>query len=131
MGRKKKVGNGLAAAVKTAKAAKAAKATKKVNGAKLKAPGDAVKLTADDKRWFENLMLKEQLVKQEAEAKMTRLIADEQEMFAAIQKRTGYLVKGWTLDWNTMVATPKVAPKAKPGPKPKPKQGEPQQAQAD
>lgn len=122
MGRRKKAGNGVAATVKSLAAKRA---TKKANGAKPSAPGETVKLTAGDKRWFENLMLKEQLVKQESQAKMLRLIEDEKDMFAAIEKRTGVDIKKYELDWLNLLATPKAEPeakakaKAKPGPKPK------------
>ncbi len=112
-------------------ASKANRASKKLNGSK---PGDVIKLTADDKRWYENLMLKQQLVKNEADSKMMRLVEDEKEMFASIEKRTGHQITAWDLDWAKLVAVPKAEPppKAKPGPKPKQtKQAEPPQPQAD
>ena len=110
---------------------KPSRATKKLNGAK---PKDAIKLTADDKRWYENLMLKQELVKRESESKIMKLVEDEKEMFASIKKRTGIEVTNWSFDWNGLMATPKAKPepKAKPGPKPKQtKQAEPPQPQAD
>jgi hypothetical protein len=117
---RKKKGNGVAATIKAARLA-----SKKLNGESAKVSLKPVKLTEDEKRWRENLIMKQDAVNRERDSKILRLIEDEKEMFASIKQRTGVdvSVENYDLDWMKLLATPKAKPgkasKAKPGPKPK------------
>ena len=95
------------------RAAKMAKGNGKRNGI-----GPVIKLTVEDRRWFENIMLKRDLVKRESEERLTVINKDAVELSTLISKREGVDIGEYELDWKALSAKPK--------PKEKKEEAEPQ-----
>ena len=99
MGRIKKVGNGVAATVNT-KASRDAKKAAKTTGA---ATGPVIKLTLEDRRWFENVMLKRELVQTEAQRKLEAIDKDANDLAQTLAVREGVDINLYELDWKALV----------------------------
>lgn len=112
MGRQKPTESKAAMKRRVAKAAK-------TNGRKA-AAGPVIKLTVEDRRWFENVMLKRDLISSEAKQKMAAVDTDAAELAKILSERAGADIAGYDLDWKELTAKPKGKGKAKAVPEPEP-----------
>ena len=101
MGRRKKVGNGVAATVNT-KASRDAKKAAKTTGA---ATGPVIKLTLEDRRWFENVMLKRELVQTEAQRKLEAIDKDANDLAQTLAVRESVDISQYDLDWKALTGS--------------------------
>lgn len=101
MGRRK-AGNGVAAAV-ASNAKKGTRAAKKSTTA----AGPSIKLTVEDRRWYENVMLKRELIQREAQVKLESVEKDANDLARTISVREGVDVSGYDLDWKALTGMPK------------------------
>jgi hypothetical protein len=77
--------------------------------------GATIKLLPEDRRWYENLIMKEQIVRDDAQKKLLSIAKDAELMMKAMSEREGVDMKSYDIDWQTLTAAPKdvAAPKDK------------------
>ena len=118
MARSKSATSNAAIKRRVARAAKAAKANGGVGA------GPAIKLTVEDRRWFENVLLKRELIQSESRAKLAAIDGDASELAKTLSEREGVDISQYDLDWKALTGKRKTAsetePEAVPGPAPQP-----------
>jgi hypothetical protein len=73
------------------------------------ATGPVIKLTLEDRRWFENVMLKRDLIQREAQTKLAAVDEDAVELAKTLSQREGVDISQYDLDWKALTGKPKTA----------------------
>lgn len=66
-----------------------------------------LKLKIEDLRWYENLVLKEQLVRKQAQEALQAVALEAEKLMTELSKREGKDLRLYNIDWKTGECTPK------------------------
>lgn len=72
-----------------------------------------IKLKPEDQRWFENCVMKEQILRKQLQDALLGVAKEAEEMMESISKREGVDMAGYDIDWKECKATLKVKAKTK------------------
>jgi hypothetical protein len=80
---------------------------RKMNRNKKKKNGEAVMLGQDARRWYENLVLKEQVVRSRAQEQLKQISLEAGQMMDELSTETGVEFRQYEINWTTGEAKPK------------------------
>ena len=84
-------------------------------------PKAKIHLNKNDLRWYENLVLKEQLIRKQTQEALLEVGKGAEEMMVELSAREGVDLRGYDIDWQTgecKLPSTKTAAKPEPAPTP-------------
>lgn len=69
--------------------------------------GTMIEILPEEKRWFENLVMKETLIKKQAQEAILAIAKEAETMMSSISERVGVDMKTYDIDWDKCSAYPR------------------------